>query len=263
MNVGSEYNTGISMLNLGNKSIAQALFVIGFTKDSTIRTKQFDIEKAFTSFVNSPSVNTNLPDDFNPQAPRVTLREGQVSVVFSQITAQLTIDIINNNGKSIEVIRDSIVKKINSFQGCVNKIIPSDQQQERGLVLTVLYPVDSTQFANEVVSGYIQSTFFQISPLGEPSSTQFTVGYKTQDNYFLTLSVAQYQAFAGDLKDLKPNQWLDIQSLPVSESGIELKIDVNSRPLADHQPADVTNVILKKAFDFAIDETDKFMRVQK
>ncbi|WP_031435883.1 hypothetical protein [Methylobacter tundripaludum] len=262
MNAGRGYNKGTYMLNVGNKSIAQALFVIGFPRDSTIRTKQFDIEKALAPLFDGSSVNTNLPDDFNPLAPRVTLQQKQVSAIFSQVTAQLTIDIDNTNGKSTEVIRDSVAKKINLFQSGVDKIIPQQQQRERGLVLTVLYPVDSTQFSDEVVSAYIQSTFFQISPLGEPASTQFNVGYKTKDNYFVTLSVGQYQTFAGDTKDLQPNQWLDIKSLPVSESGIELKIDINSRPLVD-QSVDVTNVILKKAFDFAIGEADKFIGVQK
>lgn len=262
MNIGSSYNTGISMLNLGNKSIAQVLFVIGFTRDSTIRTKQFDIEKALAPLFGGSSVNSNLPDDFNPLAPRVTLKQKQVSAIFSQITAQLTIDIDNTNGKPAEVIQDSIAKKVNLFQSGVDKIISHKQQHERGLVLTVLYPVNSTQFSDEVVSDYIQSTFFRISPLGEPASAQFNVGYKTKDNYFLTLSIAQYQIFVGNMIDVPQNKLLDIKSLPVSESGIELKIDINSRPLID-QPADIANVILKKAFDFTIDEADKFMGIQE
>ncbi len=261
MNARSGYDAGISMLNLGNKSIAQALFVIGFTKDTSIRTKQFDIEKALTPLFSEPSVNTNLPDNFNPLAPRVTLKHKHISAVFSQVSAQLTIDIDNTNGKSDEVIRESIAKKVGLFQKGVDKII--SQQDERGLVLTVLYPVDLNQFSDKDVSTYIQSTFFQISPLGEAASTQFNVGYKTEDNYFLTLSVGQYQSFAGEIKDIQEGQWFDLKSLPVSESGIELKIDVNSRPLADHQPADVTDIILKKTFAFAKDEADKFMRVQK
>ena len=247
------------MLNLTNKSIAQALFVIGFTKDSAIRTKQFDIEKVLTPLIGNPSANTNLPDDFNPQAPRITLRQGQISVIFSQITAQLTIDIDNSNGKSIETIRDSVEKKIKLFQSCVDKIIPFDRQREHGLVVNMLYPVDSAQASEGDVSDHIQSKFFKISPLGTPASTQLTIGYKTEDNYFFTLSVAQYQSFVGNVSE---NQWIDLKTLPASESGIELKIDINSRPMAN-QPTDITNVILKKAFNFVIDEADEFIGVQK
>ncbi len=249
------------MLNLTNKSISQVLFVIGYMRDSTIRIKQFDIEKALLPLIGGSSVNTNLPDDFNPQVPRVTLRQGKLSVHFSQLTAQLTIDIDNTNGKSLDVIRDSIAKKINLFQSCVDEIIPHEQQRERGLVLTMLYPVDSTHFSNEAVFAHIQSNFFNISPLGEPASAQFNVGYKTNDNFFLTLAVAQYQIAAGDIAAISATQYVDINTLPVIESGIELKIDVNSRPLVDmtDQPTDVTKVILKKVFDFVINEADKFI----
>jgi hypothetical protein len=249
------------MLNLTSKSINQALFVIGYMKDSAIRTKQFDIEKALSPLIVGSSVNTNLPDDFNPQMPRVTLRQGKLSVHFSQLTAQLTIDIDNTNGKSLEVIQDSIAKKINLFQSCVDEIIPHEQQRERGLVLTMLYPVDSTQFPNEAVFAHIQSNFFKISPLGEPASAQFSVGYKTVDNFFLTLAVTQYQIATGDIAAISAAQYVDINTFPVIESGIELKIDVNSRPLVNmtDQSTDVTKDILKKTFDFVINEADKFI----
>ncbi|SJM91152.1 hypothetical protein CRENPOLYSF2_2080003 [Crenothrix polyspora] len=265
MKARNRYDAGIPMLNLVNKSISQVLFVIGYMRDSAIRTKQFDIEKALTPLIVGSSVNTNLPDDFNPQAPRVTLRQGRLSVHFSQLTAQLTIDIDNTNGKSLDVIRDSIAKKINLFQDCVDKIIPHEQQRERGLVLTMLYPIDSTQFSDEDVFNHIQSNFFKISPLGEPASAQLNVGYKTDDNFFITLSVAQYKMAAGEVPTMSVAEWFDITKLPVIESGIELKIDVNSRPLVDiaDQPADVTSVILKKTFDFVMDEADKFMGKQK
>ena len=251
------------MLNLANKSISQVLFVISYTRDSTIRTKQFDIEKALTPLIVGSSVNTNLSDDFNPQAPRVILEQGKLSVHFSQLTAQLTINVDNTNGKSFEVIRDSIAKRINLFQSCVNKIISHEQQRERGLVLTMRYPIDSTQFPDEDVSNYLQSKFFKISPLGKPASAQFNVGYKTNDNLFITLSVAQYKI--GEMPTMLVAQLVDIMTLSIIESGIELKIDVNSRPLVDmaDQPADVTNIILEKAFDFVLTEADKFMGTQK
>jgi hypothetical protein len=263
MNIGSGYDGGICMLNLANKSIGQVLFVIGYTRDSTIRTKQFDIERALVPLISGSSVNTNLPDEFDPQAPRITLRQGRLSIHFSQLTAQLTIDFDNTNGKSLDVIQESITKKINLFQNCVDEVIPYEQQRERGLVLTMLYPVDSTEYSNEAVFDHIQSNFFKIPPLGTPASAQFNVGYKTSDNFFITLAVAQYQIASGAMPAAA--QWFDIKTLPVIESGIELKIDVNSRPLVDmtDQPTDITKVILKKTFDFVINEADKFMGMQK
>jgi hypothetical protein len=257
-------DAGIFMLNAEKKSITQALFVIGFERDFSIRTRQFDIENVLQPLVKSPSINTNLPDDFNPTAPRVTLGREQVSVHFSQIAAQLTINVDNTNGKPLEVIQDSIIKRVNLFQNCVDKIIPREQQRERGLVLTVKYPVDSTKFNDEAVFKYIQSRFLRVTPLGAPASAGFNVGYKTEDNFFATLSVADYKMVSSEIPAMSTSQWLDFYTLPVIESGIELKIDINSRPMVGNidQPVDVTSSILKKSFNFALAEADKFMGIE-
>lgn len=246
------------------KSIGQVVFVVGYVRDSTIRTKQFDIEKALAPLIDGPSVNTNIPDEYNPQAPRVTLAKNRVTAHFSQIAAQLTINVDNTNGKPLETIKDSLTKTINLFQSCLDKIIPREQQRERGLVLTVHYPIDSTKFSDEVFFEYIQSRFLRVEPRGVPASAEFNVGYKTDDNYFFTLSIAQYKKFSGEIPAMPAAQWFDIATLPVTESGIEMKVDVNSRPLVNgaNQSNDVTITILKKAFDFVLFEADTFIGVK-
>lgn len=253
------------MLNFENKLISQVLFVISYERDLTIRTKQFDIEKALNPLVTDPSVNTNLPDDFNPQAPRVTLKKERLAIHFSQLTAQLTIDIDNTNSKSLDTIQSSIDKKINLFQACVDKIIPKEKQRERGLILTILYPIDATQVSDKAVFNYIQSNFFKKPPFGEPASAQFNVGYKTNDNFFITLAVAQYKVAAGKIPAMHTGEVIDIKSLPIVDSGIELKVDINSRPLlgTTEQPSNnVTRVILKKTFNFVTNDADKFIGAQ-
>jgi hypothetical protein len=251
------------MLNLKNKSIIQVLFIVNYVRDLAIRTKQFDIEKVLVPLITTPSFNTNLPDDFNPQAPRVIFQQNHMSIHFSQLAAQFTIDIDHTNDMSLEIIQEKIAKEINWFQNCVNKIVPHKQQRERGLVLTMSYPIDSALFSDEIIFDYIQSHFFKIHPFGKPAGAQFNVGYRTEDNFFITLTVAQYQIIAGKMPNLPVDQWIDMTTLPIKESGIELKIDVNSRPLLNTatQPLDITEVLLKKAFDFAIYKSDKFMGI--
>lgn len=248
---------------LTTKSIAQAVFVIGYARHNSIRMKQFEIEKALAPLIGGPSVNTNLPDDFNPQAPRVTFTQGPVAVHFSQIAAQITINIDNTDNKSLEVIRDSISKRINLFQSCLDKVVPREQQRERGLILTVQYPVDLSKVTDEIAFDYIQTRFLRITPLGTPASAGFNVGYKTADNFFITLAVAQYKMATAEIPATQSVNWLDLSTLPVTESGIELKIDVNSRPLVDmpNKPKDETGIILKKAFDFVFTEANSFMGI--
>lgn len=255
----------MTMLSKENKSISQVLFVISYERDLTIRTKQFDIENFFTPLITGASVNTNLPDDFNPQAPRVTLKKDRLAVNFSQLTAQLTIDIDNANKKSLTIIQSSIDKQINLFQACVDKIIPRDKQRERGLILTIFYSLDPVKYSDRAVFDYIQSNFFKIPPLGEPASAQFNVGYKTNDNFFITLAVTQYKVAGGKISTRQGIELLDLTSLPIIDSGIELKVDINSRPLVganEEQIDDVTAVIVQKTFDFITNDADKFMGVE-
>lgn len=246
---------------LTKNSIGQAVFVVGYKRDPTIRTKQFDIEKALEPLIKVPSVNTNLPDDYNPQAPRVTLGDGRVSVHFSQNAAQLTVNVDNTDDKSIGITKSSITEQVNLFQSCLDKIITPNQQNERGLVLTVQYPVDMTKTSEEAIFEYIQSNFMKISPLGIPASAGFNVGYKTDDNFFITLSIAQYKMISGEIPAMQSSQWIDFSTLSVIESGIELKLDINSRPMSDYlnQSFDVTNAILNKSFDFILNDSDTFM----
>lgn len=252
------------MLNLPKKLISQAIFVIGFDRDLTVRTRQFEIEKAMTSLVNAPSVNTNIPDDFNPQAPRVTMSGGDISVQFSQITAQLTINVDNSNAKPIEVITESITKRINLFQSILDKVIGIDKQLERGMVLVVSYPVDLDKTADEELAEYIASSFTKVQSFGKPQNVGINVAYKTDDNYFITLTVAQYKQAISDLVGTQ-SQFIDFAKLPVTEKGIELKIDINSRPLlaSANTPKDVTKIVLDKSFDFLLNQADNFMGMKK
>ena len=252
------HDSGMFMLSLNNKLITQALFVVNYEKDSAIRTKQFDIERAFESLITGSSVNTNLPDDFNPQAPRVTLTHDKTSIVFSQIAAQLTIDVDNLKDQPIESIIISIDKRIKLFQKCLDKIIPNTSQKDRGLVINVNFPI--YDLGDEEIANYIQSNFFKPLSLGVPASAGFNVGFKTEDNFFITLFVGIYKII--DPPTYKENQWIDILNLPIKESGIELKIDVNSRPKVE-QPSEITDLILNKAFDFIKNEADTFIGIKK
>ena len=140
-----------------------------------------------------------------------------------------------------------------------------EKQRERGLILTILYSIGTTQVSDKTVSNYIQSNFFKISPFGEPASAQFNVGYKTEDNFFITLAVTQYKMAAGKIPAMRTGEVIDIKSLPIVDSGIELKVDINSRPLlgvAEQPSNDVTTVILKKTFDFLKNDADKFIGAQ-
>lgn len=259
------HNMDEAMLKLEKKSIAQAIFVIGYVRDPLIRTKQFDIEKSFQTLIPAASTNTNLPDNFNPQAPRVTISQGLVSVQFSQVSAQLTIDIDESAEPSIDEIKDTVTAAVILFQSCLYNVVSPENQLERGLVLAVKYLVDINAYKDEDIFQYIQSRFITIPALGIPASASLNIGYKTVDNYFINFGISQYKMVSGEMPVGQEGFLLDLSKLPISETGIELKIDINSRPLVNSHKKieDAASVILKKAFDFLCTEADNFMGIKQ
>lgn len=251
-----------AMIQLEKKSIAQALFVIGFVRDASIRTKQFEIENALAPLIAGPSVNTNLPDNFDPRAPRVTLSNGPISAHFSQTTAQLTIGVEDSERNDIDAVKNKIAHCVTLFQEYVDKVISKDSQKETGLVININYPIDHDKYKDEDIFDYIQSQFIKAPPMGAPASAGLNVGYKTSDNYFINLGVSQYKLVFGEIP---VTGVLDISKLPVSESGIELKVDINNRPLLSfgHKTEGAASVILEKAFIFLDNDADNFMGIHQ
>jgi len=252
------------MLKLENKSIAQAIFVVGYKRDLGIRTKQFEIEKAFKSLIPAVSVNTNIDDNANPQAARIILSKGLVSSHFTQVSAQLNIDINDNDWPSFDAIKRYIFDYVTSFQECLCGVVPLDLQLERGLVIAVKYPVDIEKYSDIDIFGYIQDKFISIPSFGSPASASLNVGYKTGDDYYISLGISQYKMVSSEIPVGPNGLILDLSSLPISETGIELKVDINSRPLVNTgYTEDVTVKILNKAFDFIYDDADKIMGIKQ
>ncbi len=253
------------MLDPAKKQIAQAVFVVGYKRDATIRTKQFEIERALQPLISQPTINTNLADDANPQAPRVVVQTENMLVHFSQVAAQLTIAVDNQAGKPLSVIQESIAKKVTLFQSCVDRVVPLEQQAERGFVLTLNYPIDSTKYSGSDCHAYLHDRFLKVPSYGAPASANISVGYHTVDNLFMTLSVGQYEIrqVQSQVQPFQQKLVIDVNSLPVMESGIELKVDVNSRPMLDssNQPSNVTELLLTKAFEFSSLQANSFIGI--
>lgn len=256
-----DIETGVSILDPKKKTISQAVFVMAYDRDTSIRSKQFDIEKAVLSLVGGPTVNTNLPDEFSPNAPRITAAKGKVSLAFSQVAAQLTISIDNVDGHPIEKIRDSITKRIYLFQSAVDKVIAKEKQRERGVVLFVNYPVDMAKFSVEDMGEYLQSRFVKVAPFGIPMNATLAMGYKTEDKFYFNWLVSIFRTVEGKDVTVVSGESVDFSDWPVVELGVQLKVDVNNRPKLESSQLDddLTAEVLAKAFSFVLDDADNFI----
>lgn len=254
------------MINKDSKKyIAQVVFVVGYNKDTTIRKKIFDIEDSLKDLIGGSVAQSNpIPDDTHPPVPRVIIDNGKgLSVNFSQVAAHMVINIDNSSAKAMSIIKQSIYKKVHTFYASIKKVIGKENLKDIGTVISIRYPIEPFGSNFPDVARFVHDRFFKVSSLGASATAGFNLGYKDDDNFFITLTIDMYQMATGDVQNLPMGVMIDINTLPVSESGIELKIDVNNKPLLGGSAIidDIDKVELDKVFDFIENKLDTFMGI--
>jgi hypothetical protein len=73
------------MMEIANKYISEAVFIVSYQLDKNIRFMQPKAEEVFRSLIPIQSSQTNLPDDFDPQAPRILFQSKHKILAISQV----------------------------------------------------------------------------------------------------------------------------------------------------------------------------------
>jgi len=243
------------------KYIAQVVFVVGYAQDKSIRRKIVDIEDALKDLLDDSIPQSNhISDDMPPQLPRIVIENNRkgLSINFSQVAAHIVINVDNSNGKTMDVIKQSIYKKVHTFYASIKKVIGEENLNDIGTVIAIRYPIEPFGRNFSEVARFVQERFFKVSPLGESATAGFNIGYKDADNFFVTLTLDMYQMAMGEIKDLPIGVTIDINTLPISESGIELKIDVNNKPFGTTID-NIDKIELDKVFYFIENKLDSFI----
>ena len=215
------------MVDLKNKYIDSATYVVTFQTNEKIRLKQADAEKAFGSmFPNVQSIQTNVLDDYDPNAPRLIMQDAKKNLTISQAAAQLTLS-FKSSSKPLPEQLDIIEKNINSFCLAVSEFIKEEFIEHQGFIISLNYKTKQTQ---QEMGEYLFKRFFCIKPYGEVASTNFRIGFKTSDLLFINFEASSYEMRETKIRQGE-NKTLRVKDIPVTEEGYNLKVDVNNRPM--------------------------------
>lgn len=215
------------MIDLQKAYISQAIYVASHELDKRIRYKQEQAEAAFGSFISAQSQQTNLPDDFDPAQARIFFQSGPKQMIISQIASQLSMG-FDSSEKGVDSQLETVIKNVKEAQKKIEQFKEKDQLRENALVITLSFPSTSSRAE---LSDFMFSRFVKMPKFGEVASSSVKIGYLLIDGHFLNIEADVYEKRGGPIQ-LTLGAQIDLMSLPITEIGISVKIDINSRPRA-------------------------------
>jgi hypothetical protein len=198
-------------------------YVLNFLDlDKRVRLEQARAEDVFGSLVNGQSQQTNLPDDFDPNQPRIIFPSEKKTIFISQVACQFVLNFPPSEFSWKEKMEIS-KKNINLF---VDKAFEfKSNYHAQTLSLEFRYP--SSNSSVELAS-YIYDRFLKIDPAGDIAASVLQIGFSFEGLY-LNLNVNPYES----RKMPEPSStttFIRAETLPIVESGIQIRIEANNLP---------------------------------
>lgn len=214
----------MSIIDVKKGYISQAIYLVSNTQDKRVRYKQEQAEEVFGAYFSAQSQQTNLPDDFDPNAPRLIFQGVHKQLVLSQVSSQLTLG-FDSAKKGISEQLDIVVKNVLDVQARIRKFHPQAALQENALVLTISFP---TECSKEDLSQFLFDKFLKIKPSAPVASTSIKIGYLLQGDIFLNIEFDVYEKRQGAIS--AQQTFYDLSTFKVVEVGVSIKIDINNKP---------------------------------
>lgn len=244
------------------KYLAQVIYVARFReRDATVRFMQADAERAFSPLLNCQSTQTNVPDNFDPNSPRIVFQTGHKTLVISQVACQLSLN-FEKGAMSFDRQLDVARKNIIDFNSRLTTFKTRETFIESAFVININVPSDLTQ---QEMHNHLAKRFLKSDPLGELASFSLKVGYKTPEDLFLNLETDVYEMRRAEI--LTPDSsgaptFMLIDDFPIVEKGFGVKLDVNDKPRMLQNKTYVTagpEELVTRAFAFVNDQLDEEM----
>lgn len=214
-------------MNLTSNSYASNIaYLLSFQSPvAKIRFEQAKAEEAFAGIVNGQSQQTNVPDQADPNQPRILFQSEKKSIAISQLACQLKMNFQSSDiplTDQLSIARKNVIefwKKSLEFK-------VGSEYGMHGIIFDINFPSkDST----ETINKFLYDQFIKTTPIGDVAAIQLTLGYKVE-NYFINLTVSTYETRKLIFQAPFSSEPVDIAKLPVSEAGVSIRIDINNRP---------------------------------
>ena len=214
------------MVDLKKAYIAQAICILNHALDKRVRYRQEEAESIFGTAFQTQSQQTNVPDDFEPSAPRLIFQNGHRQLMLSQSLVQLVLG-FENSEKTLDQQMDIIFKNIADIHSRAQKFQPSGWTGEVGVIFVVNVPSD---LGRDALSENVFSRFIKLERLYDTASVALKVGFKTKENLYLNFEIDVYELRKTIFDPGLQPKAIDISAIPVHEMGYSFKVDVNNKP---------------------------------
>lgn len=207
-----------------SKPHATLMYVMNYLDiDKRVRYGQAAAEDAFKGMVNGQSQQTNLLDDDDPAQPRIFFQSETKNIAISQLACQLSLnferagipffDQLEIARKNIKLFAQGALKFKPKFRG-------------HGFVIDLRYPSPQSTIQ---VAEFVHSKFLKNAPIGGPLSAVLQMGYRYND-VNLNFVVNPYES--RKIPE-SANGYVRADMLPVTETGLQVRLDANSFVVAE------------------------------
>ncbi|MBI3938354.1 MAG: hypothetical protein HY323_15355 [Betaproteobacteria bacterium] len=247
------------MVDLSKKYISEVIYVVSYERDVHVRLRQADAEQVFKTLFPVQSIQVNMPDEFDPQVPRIVFQAPRRQLTISQIAAQITLHFERQGGALGEKV-EGISRSIKEFHDCLLRFKEKQTIRENAVVVSMNYPTDLSQ---DEMHEYLYRRFFKIRPLAKLASLNFKLGFRTTDDFFLNLETNVYELRIKEFTPPMPTpSVIEISEISLVEKGYGVKIDVNNKPMrmGGRKYVDIgPERTITKVTNLVLGEADKFM----
>lgn len=220
-------------MDLRKAYINQAILLVQHATDNRLRYRQEEAEKAFSSVMNVQSQQTNVPDDFDPNAARLLFQSSSKQLMLSKVAVQALLVFEDSDKNWKEQL--GIIKK--NFANISSKI-PKFQEPTGGVSVILTFNVPSTMSRVEMSSTVVDRYLSVPRDDGDDvASGSFKVGFKTKDDLFYNYEIDVYEMKRFEVPFGSAPQEIDFSTLPVSEAGYSIKVDINNKPRTGNHKA--------------------------
>lgn len=207
--------------------IKQAFLVADHKIDQTVRTRISEAEKHFSDFVKGEAKSTNVDANTPPPIPRLIISDGGKSLSISQSRVQLEFNF--EPDFEFERSLSVVMNKAFPFLKAVSTFQTVDSSCMIGFVVHVQWP--STQNRTEL-SELLSAHFYAAPKLGRVDAFECKIGFLSDSFLFKNVNVAAYETrevMVPTTAARGTSITVEIDKMPVIESGISFSIDVNNR----------------------------------
>lgn len=228
-------NKKVKVVSSLNPYISQAMCIVSFPHDEQIRYQLREVESSFHSLNLAQAKSPNVADDMPSNLPRFILESGSKQLTVSQVNAQLTLNFEDETQLMADSF-DIVEKNFKLFWGGVGKLKKVETLKNLGVVLTICCPVEKQQ--QDEIAKSIFAKFSKFPQLGEVASANMQFGFLDKGaNLYRNISIGHYETRQGEVKPTGKKTSIDIESFEIKEVGVEIKMDVNTRPMTKSDSA--------------------------